>query len=46
MVVELTNARLDLQQMQSRLDEMARRMGELEARGRTLEKLTLDRDES
>ncbi|NKB86877.1 MAG: hypothetical protein GKS06_01475 [Acidobacteria bacterium] len=41
LVVELTNARLDLQQMQARLDEMARRMGELETRGRTLEKLTL-----
>lgn len=41
LVVELTNARLDLQQMQSRLDEMARRMAELETRGRTLEKLTL-----
>ncbi len=42
MVVELTNARLDLQQMQARLNEMARRMTELELRGRTLEKLTLD----
>jgi len=41
MVVELTNARLDLQQMQARLNEMARRMTELEMRGRTLEKLTL-----
>jgi len=41
MVVELTNARLDLQQMQARLNEMARRMTELETRGRTLEKLTL-----
>jgi low affinity Fe/Cu permease len=40
-VVELTNARLDLQQMQARLNEMARRMTELETRGRTLEKLTL-----
>jgi len=43
MVVELTNARLDLQQMQARLNEMARRMTELEMRGRTLEKLTLER---
>lgn len=41
MVVELTNARLDLQQVQARLNEMARRMTELEMRGRTLEKLTL-----
>jgi hypothetical protein len=41
MVVELTNARLDLQQMQARLNEMARRMAELETRGRTLEALTL-----
>jgi len=41
MVVELTNARLDLQQTQARLNEMARRMTELEMRGRTLEKLTL-----
>ncbi len=45
MVVELTNARLDLQQMQARLNEMARRMTELEMRGRTLEKLTLQPDE-
>ena len=41
MVVELTNARLDLQQVQARLNETARRMTELEMRGRTLEKLTL-----
>lgn len=41
MVVELTNARLDLQQMQARLNEMARRMTELETRGRTLEKIAL-----
>jgi len=41
-VVELTNARLDLQQMQARLNEMARRMTELELRGRTLEALTLN----
>lgn len=41
LVLELTNARLDLQQMQARLNEMARRIQELEARERTLEKLTL-----
>ena len=41
MVVELTNARLDLQQVQARLNEMACRMTELEMRGRTLGKLTL-----
>ena len=45
MVVELTNARLDLQQMQARLNEMARRMTELEMRERTLEKLTLQQSE-
>lgn len=44
LVFELTNARLDLEQMQARLNEMARRMEELETRGRTLEKLTLDAD--
>lgn len=42
LVFELTNARLDLQHMQDRLNEMARRVQNLEERERMLERMTLE----
>jgi hypothetical protein len=43
LVFELTNARLDLLHMQDRLNEMARRVQNLEERERMLERMTLER---
>jgi len=43
LVFELTNAKLDLQHMQDRLNEMARRVQNLEERERMLESMTLGR---
>jgi len=45
LVYELTNARLDLERMQDRINELTRRVEAVQARGQALESLVLPEEE-